>query len=172
MTGKNFLKVASFAVLAMALLLARPVVAQEHPSEHPSEHPTEAKEEAKSVSCTMEQLSAAIHAYVAMDTEVKGGKFFIYDDQAKKVLSLTLAKVHEDKLASLGDGVYFACADFNSDDKHVYDLDVFMKQGEDGTLTTTEVSVHKMDGEARYTWHEADGVWTKKVVAAKESNGK
>ena len=91
MTSTRLFKVASFAVLAMALLLARPVVAQEHPSEHPTEHPTEAKEEAKeeakSASCTMEQLSAAIHAYVAMDTEVKGGKFFIYDDQAKKVLS-------------------------------------------------------------------------------------
>lgn len=156
------------AVVAL-LLVARTGWAQEHPSEHPSEHPEHPKkEEAKKADLSMEELSKAIKAYVANDSEIKGGSFLIFDPVDKKVLQLTLAKVHEDKLASLGDGVYFACADFNSaDNKRVYDLDVFMQKDKDGNLVTTDVSVHKLDGVPRYTWSEDDGVWTKKTVSEK-----
>lgn len=155
------------AVVAL-LLVARTGWAQEHPSEHPSEHPEHPKkEEAKKADMTMEELSKAIKAYVANDSELKGGSFLIFDPVDKKVLQLTLAKVHEEKLASLGDGVYFACADFNTADKHVYDLDVFMEKDKNGNLVTTEVTVHKLDGKPRYTWFEDDGVWKKKKVSGK-----
>jgi hypothetical protein len=33
-------------------------------------------------------------------------------------------------------------------------------------LTTTEVTVHKKDGKARYTWHEEGGLWKKKQAGA------
>ena len=179
---KKYLQVVvGIGVMAVALMLAGPVAAQEHPEhptaepaaekaehpEHPAEHPEHPTDDAKSAKVTMEELSAAIKSYVKQDSDLKGGMFFVYDPAQKTVLQLTLAKVHEEKLASLGDGVYFACADFNSHDKHVYDLDVFMKKDDGGNMVTTEVSVHKKDGVARYTWSESNGVWSKTAVSDK-----
>lgn len=135
--------------------------AQEHP-EHPSEHPTKSEKSEKAVTTAM--LAEAIQDYVAADSKLKGGSFLVYDPVEKKPLQLTLAKVHEDKLATLGGGVYFACADFESTDGTVYDLDIFMKD-DDGNLETTDVSIHKVDGQPRYTWREDDGVWRKVEVS-------
>ena len=67
-------------------------------------------------------------------------------------------KVHKDNLATLGDGVYFACTDMKAADGTLYDLDFFMKQTDHG-FKTTKVSVHKKSGEPRYGWKEVDGVW-------------
>ena len=155
----------------LVLLLALPLMAQEHP-EHPTEQPKETQpqeqtqrpeEVAKMAPITMAELSRAIQAYVADDSKLKGGKFLCRDVEANKVLELTLAKVHEEKLASLGGGIYFACADFQASDGHLYDLDMFMREGERG-LQMTEVSVHKVDGEARYAWEEEKGIWKKKQI--------
>lgn len=157
--------------IGLVLLLALPLRAQEHP-EHPTEQPkdiqpqeqTQSPEEvAKKAPITMAKLSLAIQAYVADDCKLKGGKFLVRDAEANKVLELTLAKVHEDKLASLGGGIYFACADFQASDGHLYDLDMFMREGERG-LEMTDVSVHKVDGEARYGWEEEKGTWKKKQI--------
>ena len=117
------------AVMAAILIVSVPR-AQEHP-EHPSDRAKEPM--------TIERLSKAITNYVQTDTKLKGGYFLIYDPVAKSVLSLTLERVHEDKLASLGNGVYFACADFKATDGTIYDLDVFMK-GDD--FEPTDISVH------------------------------
>ncbi|MBI3871852.1 MAG: hypothetical protein HY304_02110 [candidate division Zixibacteria bacterium] len=145
------------AFVAAGLVAYANAQAQEHP-EHP-QNPAAGLEKKKDT-VTIPMLSKAIHDYVADDAKLKGGFFLVFDPQDKKVLQLTLAKVHEEKLATLGNGVYFACADFQASDGHLYDLDVFMK-GSDKNLETTEVSVHKVDGKPRYNWSEKDGVWSK-----------
>src|SRR3990172_4083072 len=154
------------ATLVLSLVFATGLRAQEHPehpkgSEHP-EHPSKAQRDTTTI--TMTALSQAIKDYVAKDSKLKGGFFLVIDPDSRKVLQLTLAKVHEDKLASLGGGVYFACADFNAQDSTVYDLDIFMKSA-GRPLETTEVMVHKVNGNPRYTWKEEDGIWKKQPVA-------
>ncbi|MDH3197602.1 MAG: hypothetical protein OEO21_05115 [Candidatus Krumholzibacteria bacterium] len=144
------------AVMALALCVAAPR-AQEHPQEHPSD-----KKATETV--TIEMLSKAIANYVETDSKLKGGYFLVYDPVAESTLRLTLHKVHEDKLATLGDGVYFACADFKAPDGRLYDLDIFMK-GDAGDLGASDVSIHKVEGKPRYGWAEEKGVWKK--VAAK-----
>ncbi|MBI5868442.1 MAG: hypothetical protein HZB43_09170 [candidate division Zixibacteria bacterium] len=144
------------------MALGTGVRAQEHP-EHP-EHPSQAKTEAPAI--TMAALSQAIQDYVAKDSKLKGGYFLVFDSESKRVLQLKLAKVHEEKLASLGGGVYFACADFNSADTTLYDLDIFMKAS-GKRLETTEVAVHKVNGNPRYNWKEEGGIWKKQPVAGK-----
>jgi hypothetical protein len=131
-------------------------------SEHPkgAEHPEHPRDEAKS-GMSMERLSKGIRDYIAQDAALKGGFFLVYDTVDKKPLQLTLVKVHEDKLAGLGGGVYFACTDLENADGVVYDLDFFMKSDDSGDLHTTEVAVHKKAGVARYGWKEESGVWTK-----------
>jgi hypothetical protein len=134
-----------------------PVMAQEHPTEHPKQT-TE-----KKAGLTSEQLAQAIAAYVASDAQTKGGYFLVYDSVEKRPLALTLDRVHEDRLSSLGGGIYFACADFKSPEGKVYDIDVFMK-GDKGELKATEVHVHKVDGKPRYTWKEKGGVWVREEI--------
>ncbi len=145
----------SLFLLAGSLGAAR-AFAQEHP-EHPTDKPM--TEEAK---LTKDSLADAIQAWVNDQSRILGS-FMVYDAVAKEPLALTLDHVHRERLASLGNDVYFACADFKAQNGKMYDIDVFMQKTEDG-LKATDVSVHKVDGKARYTWAEDGGVWKKKPV--------
>ncbi len=151
------------AMLSAGLMMAAGVQAQEHP-EHPKESMSSMQHPKNEL--TMTALSQAIKDYVAQDSKIKGGYFLVYDPQDKKTLQLKLSKVHEDKLASLGGDVYFACVDCTAPDNTIYDLDIFMKKGEKD-LVTTDISVHKINGAPRYTWKEDGGIWKKQPVAAK-----
>ena len=83
-----------------------------------------------------------------------------------KPLALTLEDVHKDRLGDLGDGSYFACADFKDSGGDTYDMDIFMKRGKTG-MEATDISVHKKNGVARYDWVEKDGIWSKKAKDTK-----
>jgi len=144
----------SAVIVAMLAIGLQPSFAQD--KEHP-EHPEHPEDQAVT---TVDGLADAIIGYVEMDSKLKGGYFLVYDGVDKKPLQLKLVKVHKDKLASLGDGVYFACTDMKASDGTLYDLDFFMKQTEHG-MKTTEVAVHKKSGEPRYGWKEKDGIWKK-----------
>ncbi|MGH2570477.1 MAG: hypothetical protein ACRDGR_04585 [bacterium] len=131
----------------------------EHP-EHP-EHPESAVEK----EITIERLAGAIEAWVAWDSKLHGGYLLVWDGEQKRTLELKLDKVHREKLSALGDGVYFACADFKATDGSVYDVDVFMSAESSPfeDLWPTSVLVHKKDGAARYTWYEENGTWKRKT---------
>lgn len=142
-------------------------VAGEHPSEHPekAKSSTEAKgSDTRHKALTKAELADAVVAHVKKQTKLHGGTWSIYDSVDDVTLALKLKKVHRDKLATIGDGVYFACADFVTPEGKVYDIDIFMKDQGDGKLQATEVSVHKEAGVPRYTWHEMGGTWHKKSL--------
>jgi hypothetical protein len=151
-------------VLTVALLLsigfAPGALAQEHP-EHPKDK-AEAKTEAAQ-KMTLDELADAIASYIETDSKLKGGYFLVYDAEEKKPLLLQLDKVHKERLASLGNGVYFACTDMKSSAGIVYDLDFFMVRSERG-IETTQVAIHKKAGKPRYGWMEENGVWRKVKV--------
>ena len=143
------------------------------------EHPAGAEEAAKKVQehpadesakkgITMEELAAAIEDYVNREAASSGGYFVVRDPEADTDLKLKLELVHKDRLSRISENVYFACADFKTPEGKIYDLDVFMEGTAKDNLKTTEVTVHKEEGEARYTWHEESGIWKKKYPKAKE----
>jgi len=101
-----------------------------------------------------DSIHTAIRTFLGAARKEKG-----FEDE-KKPLMLQLDKVHKERLASLGGGVYFACTDMKSSDGAVYDLDFFMRRTEGG-IETTEVAVHKKAGKARYGWKEENGIWKK-----------
>lgn len=108
---------------------------------------------------TTADISAGIKKHIEDQTKVGGGSFHLKDGESE--LSLTLVKVHDDKLANLGDGLYFACTDLKGADGHVYDVDFFLG-GDAGAMKVTETNVHKVDGKPRYGWkQEANGTWVK-----------
>lgn len=161
------------SVLLAAGLFAGAAVAGEHPeghehpagsaSEHPAEHPQKKDEKKSEVS--KRDLARFIEAYVEKKADKKG--FFVVEDEEKgKKLKLKLDKVHEDKLAKVGDSTYFVCADFDAGKDKTYDLDFFLKGKDKDSLKVTEITVHKEDGKERYTWHEQKGLWVKKKVGS------
>jgi len=132
------------------------------------EHPTGSKTATASITpkvqgekITLQNLARAIESFVEADIILRGA-FLVIDPSTDKVLKLNLEKVHKERLSHVGDDVYFACADFNADNGKVYDLDIFLHGKNTDNLTVTEISVHKEDGNARYSWLEQDGVWVKK----------
>jgi hypothetical protein len=147
---------------------------EEHPEKHPKkeastsepakEHPEHPEHPEGEVELTKDTLADAIEEYVAWDAALHGGHLFLHDPEAGETLSLTLEKVHRERLASLGDGVHFACADFKAANGHVYDIDMFMAASPGGRfhgLIPTEIAVHKKDGRARYDWISENGIWKK-----------
>ena len=141
-------------------------LAQEHP-EHPKQPPKTTKQEhpkKETASLTTTELAKGIKDYVAKDSELKGGYLLIYDPTIKKSLELSLTKVHEDKLSQVGENLYFACSDFKATNGKMYDLDFFMKQGEN-SLSVTEISIHKEEGKPRYSWAEEKGLWVRKPTS-------
>jgi hypothetical protein len=141
---------------------------KEHP-EHPAkqaaakaEHPEHPKA-AMAATVTKEMMGEAISGYINKDSALKGGFFCVYDAKANAPLALKLDKVHQDKLAKVSDGLYFACCDFKATNGTMYDLDFFMKATPMG-LMVSEVAVHKEAGKPRYGWTEKDGVWSKQAM--------
>ncbi len=146
--------IAIFSLLALATFGA----GQEHP-EHP-EHPEDAKTTFK---VDVDAMEAAITGFVKHDSRLKGGFFMVFDQKSKKPLTLTLSKVHKERLSQVGENLYFACSDFKATDGQVFDLDFFL-QNIDDELVVTEVLIHKEEGSPRYTWFEEKGLWKTKQV--------
>ena len=157
---KMFGLLVMITAIAFALLSGPAIYAQEHPSEHPTKK-KKVTTETKVSAVTVDQMTQAITDYISSDAKLKGGFFFVYDASAKKTLQLTLDKVHTERLSQVGDNLFFACSDFKSAGKEMYDLDFFM-ESKDGQLAVTEIMIHKEDGKPRYSWLEKDGVWTRK----------
>lgn len=134
---------------------------QEHPEGEGREHPEEAEPEP--VQLTLDELADTMEAWVASESEATG--YMEVDDPVTgETLELTLDHVHRERLSRTDEQTYFACADFQAADGTLYDIDIFMEGPNAEALEATEVSVHKVDGEPRYTWYEEDGIWKKQPV--------
>ncbi len=164
MNRKTWAMTCLLSVIALLIFgLSVGAFAQEHP-EHPAKQDAAKKEHPESqTEVTKETLAEAITGYINKDTALKGGYFCCYDTKANAPLALKLDKVHQDKLATVSDGLYFACSDFKATDGKMYDLDFFMKSTDHG-LEVSEVAVHKEAGKPRYGWVEKDGVWSKQMM--------
>ena len=111
---------------------------------------------------TTDDIAAGIKKHIDEKTKAGGGHFKL--KAGEKELSLTLVKVHNDKLTSLGKGKHFACVDFKGTDGNTYDVDFFLK-GEPGAMSVTDTGLHKTNGKPRYNWRQRkNGTWHKVKV--------
>ena len=108
---------------------------------------------------TTADISAGIKRHIATERKSSADRKFHVNYRGKN-LALDLIKVHDDRLSNLGGGKYFACVDMKGADGTIYDIDFFMT-GQPGRMTTTETSVHKINGKPLYNWKEQGGVWKK-----------
>ena len=128
--------------------------------EHPAEHPMKSTSGGVSTA----ELAKAIGNHV--NNTAGGGAFTINHPDTRKRLSLTLDKVHKDRLQQTGPNTYFACADFKGSDGKMYDLDFWVK-GTAGNLKVAQTILHKEQGKERYNWFydKNAGVWKRNLVS-------
>ena len=152
-------KIILFTMFITPIILAQ----GEHPTSKKSEHPTASitPQIVQGKEITLQNLARAIESFIEADINLRGA-FLVIDPSNNEVLKLILDKVHKERLSHVGDDIYFACADFNTDNGKIYDVDIFLYGTNTDNLTVTEISVHKEDCKARYGWQEENGIWIKK----------
>jgi hypothetical protein len=113
-------------------------------------------------------IQSGIERYIEEQTLLGGGYYLLPFRHGE--LRLKLVRVHTEYLANLGPRRHFACVDLASADGDVYDVDFFLA-GDPGTMTVTETTVHKINGQPLYVWRqEHDGTW-RRVPVERASEG-
>lgn len=102
---------------------------------------------------TASQIRQAIQDHVQGIIQ-RQGAFTIRDQQTGTQRSLSLVRVHE-RVGKTGD-LYYSCTDMRDEATgQLLDLD-FDVDAESGSLQVVETRIHKVDGQARYTYDEQD----------------
>jgi len=129
---------------------------QEHGGEakgSTQEHGGEAKADSVKAAPTNDDIRNTMTAYVTAQSAANG-TFNVKDPDTGETVSLSLVNVHE-RIGKTGD-YYYSCADFtNANTEELYDLDLDVADN-GGTLSVVEVRIHKVGGEARYTYDDDD----------------
>ena len=125
------------------------VMAAEHPGEE-VEHP------GKEISADF--VKKSIKKHVDAQSKAHGGVFMIRDEKLNKDWKLKLSKIHDPVRSFEKDGqtIYFTCVDFKSvDGPDVLDIDFWLVPKGD-KLQVIDTKIHKVNGEARYTYEGTD----------------
>jgi hypothetical protein len=102
-------------------------------------------------------IQAGIEKHIAERTALGGGFYNL--DHEGETLKLKLVRVHTEYLANLGPRRHFACIDMATTGGDVYDIDFFLA-GDPGSMTVTETTVHKFNGQPYYAWEQKrDKTW-------------
>jgi hypothetical protein len=147
--------------LAVLLLLAVALVSSNWAAEHPGkavEHPGKAVEkkpaEPLGPAITADSVKKAIQSHAEAEAKAHGGVFEIKDDKLNKTWKLKLDKIHDPVRMFEKDGktIYFSCSDFKSvEGNDVLDIDFWMVPSLHD-LKVIDTKIHKVNGEARYTY--------------------
>jgi hypothetical protein len=107
-------------------------------------------------------IQAGIEKHIAEQVALGDGHFTVPFEG--KELKLKLVRVHVEYLASLAPQRHFACVDMASADGQFYDIDFFL-EGDPGSMTVTETTVHKLNGQPYYVWKQnEDKHWVRAPV--------
>jgi transglutaminase-like putative cysteine protease len=113
------------------------------------------------------EIEAGIKDFIAAKTAENGGFFPVKDENHD--LNMKLVRVHTEYLSNLGPKSHFACVDLVDESGDVYDVDFFM-EGDPGSMTVTQTTVHKLNGKPFYSWKQKkeDKTWYR--VPLEQSN--
>ncbi len=107
-------------------------------------------------------IQAGIERHIEEQTRLGGGWFSLPYEEGQ--LQLKLVRVHTEYLANLGPRRHFACVDLASTEGDVFDVDFFLA-GDPGSMTVTETTIHKINGQPFYVWRQnPDGTWVRAAV--------
>jgi transglutaminase-like putative cysteine protease len=102
-------------------------------------------------------IQAGIEKHIEEQSRLGEGYFELrFDDRE---LYLKLVRVHVEYLANLGPRYHFACVDLGGRRIIKKDVDFFLR-GDPGSMTVTETTVHKINGQPLYAWEQKkDKTW-------------
>ncbi|MEM9555991.1 MAG: hypothetical protein AAGC60_17170 [Acidobacteriota bacterium] len=107
-----------------------------------------------------EEGADAVRTHIETQT-AKHGKFWVYDEVTDESLALKLVSMHDTHWGLIDDETYFASGEFIDAKGDKYMVDVVLRGASADALEVVSVEVQERGGEARYSWAEADGRWTK-----------
>ena len=127
----------------------------------------ESEEKSPSSRVEISEIEQGIKAFIAEKTAENQGVFPVKDENHD--LKMKLVRVHTEYLSNLGPEEHFACVDLVDESGDVYDVDFFM-DGDPGSVTVTQTTVHKLNGKPFYSWkqNKDDKTWYR--VALEQSN--
>lgn len=100
-----------------------------------------------------EEIKSIMAEYINSNLQPGDGLFLIKDPKSKKLLQLTFEGLHEKVKYVKEENVYYACADFRSQDGlTLYDIDFWVARGPTGNFQVTDVIVHKENGVANFSY--------------------
>lgn len=111
-------------------------------------------------------IQTSIELYIEEQTRLGDGFFKLPFNE--KELKLKLVRVHTEYLANLGPRYHFACVDVADIEGDLYDVDFFLA-GVPGSMTVTETTVHKINGQPLYTWEQKEDKTWHRVSVEKAS---
>jgi len=92
------------------------------------------------------EVRQALHVYLQINAEMNKGTFTFDDpDYETRKIRLEFVDYHK-PIKRLGDGGYFACADFRvagGEQDQLYDLDFWLYPNKDGILIVRETKIHQ-----------------------------
>ena len=107
-------------------------------------------------------IQAGIEAHIEEQCRIGDG--FLRLAHGDGELRLRLVRVHTEYLATLGPRRHFACVDMVDVGGDFYDVDFFLS-GEPNSMTVTETTVHKLNGQPYYAWEQKpDKSWQRVPV--------
>ena len=121
-------------------------------AEHPGKEVAKPKAEHPGKPITADFVKKSIQDHV--NAQSKDGVFVIHDNKLMKDWRLKLDKVHDPvrSFEKEGKTYYFTCVDFKSTGGNdVLDIDFWMVP-KGNQLEVTDTKIHKVNGEARYTY--------------------
>jgi transglutaminase-like putative cysteine protease len=98
-------------------------------------------------------IQQGIEHYIARKSAAGGGVFKL--EHEGETLRLKLVRVHQEYLARLGEGSFFACVDLATTGGDVYDVDFFLA-GDRDSMDVVETTVHKFNGQPYYVWEQLE----------------
>ncbi len=140
--------------IAVGVLVAYPAIgfAAEHGGKEHGGAPVASQ--VKPVEPTAEELRQSIRDYISQ-VEKEKGFFTAKDEKTGGTRTLTLVRVH-DRVGKTGN-LYYSCTDMKdaSAAGDLLDLD-FDVDAKGGKLNVVAVRIHKVNGQARYTYDDKD----------------
>lgn len=108
---------------------------------------------------TPSELEKAVREHVAEKAKQSGGRFVLRDaGRTSATWNLRLMRFRDDEARQLDARTYSACAVFQTEDGRIVDVDFDLK-GESGKLAVANASVHKVDGQSRFTYARKGPFW-------------
>jgi transglutaminase-like putative cysteine protease len=154
----------SWRALIAAAVLVSLVLAGCGQKEEPKASPASAPPASAAPDRVTADIQAGIEQHIQEQVRLGGGYFNL--PFREKQLRLKLVRVHNEYLAKLSPGRYFACVDLADISGDVYDVDFFLA-GDPGAMKVTETTVHKINGQPYYAWEQkGDGTWHRIPVKA------